>query len=162
MSYTDYPSGSGVPTSRQVNTGTGLTGGGSLAADLTLAASTNLLTTDLVYFLDGGGSVIATGAAKGALPVDFNCTILEAVLLADQTGSLVVDIWKDSYANYPPTIADTIVASAPPTISSATKSKDTTLTGWTTAVTAGDILKFNVNSCSTITWAVVKLKVVKT
>ena len=48
----------------------------------------------------------------------------------------------------PPTVADTITASAKPTLSSATKSEDTTLTGWTTAVTAGDVFGFMVDSAS--------------
>jgi len=82
-------------------------------------------------------------------------------VLADQTGSIVVDIWKDSYANFPPTDADSITASAPPTISSAQKSQDSTLTGWTTSISAGDILAFNVDSCSTIARVTLSLKVEK-
>lgn len=67
------------------------------------------------------------------------------------SGSCVIDIWKDTYANFPPTVADTITAAAKPTISAATKYSDTTLTGWTTAVTAGDVIKFHVDSTSTFT-----------
>lgn len=102
------------------------------------------------FVIDGGGSTITTGV-KGDVRSQITGTIERASLLADQSGSIVVDIWKDTYANYPPTDADSITASAPPTISSATKSEDTTLTGWTTAVTAGDTLRFNVDSATTIT-----------
>lgn len=77
--------------------------------------------------------------------------ITGAYAFADVSGSIEVDIWKDTIANYPPTVADTIVASAPVTISSDTNSTDTTLTGWTTAVAALSVLKFVVNSCTTIT-----------
>ncbi|GAI37997.1 unnamed protein product [marine sediment metagenome] len=80
---------------------------------------------------------------------------------ADQTGSIVVDIWKDTYANFPPTDADSITASAPPTISTAQKSQDSTLAGWTTSIAAGDILAFNVDSCTTITRVTISLKVAK-
>ncbi|MDA2917870.1 hypothetical protein MYX64_13700, partial [Nitrospinae bacterium AH_259_B05_G02_I21] len=66
-------------------------------------------------------------------------------------GSIVVDIWKDTYTNYPPTDADSITASAPVTITSATKSEDSTLTGWTTGITADDIVRYNVDSITTIT-----------
>lgn len=100
--------------------------------------------------IDGGGSAITTGV-KGYVEIPYAGTIQRVTMLADQSGSAVVDIWKDTYANYPPTDADSITASAVPTISSATKSQDTTLTGWTTSVTAGDILGFNVDSASTIT-----------
>jgi len=54
--------------------------------------------------------------------------------------------------------ADSITASAPPTVSTATKAQDATLTGWTTSVTAGDILGFNVDSITTATRAHLILK----
>jgi hypothetical protein len=101
------------------------------------------------FVIDGGGSAITTGI-KGYLEIPFDCQIVAGRMLADQSGSAVVDIWKDTYANYPPTDADSITAAAPLTISSAIKSEDTTLTGWTTVCTAGDIIGFNVDSASTI------------
>lgn len=61
-------------------------------------------------------------------------------------GSAVIDIWKDTHANYPPTVADSICASAKPTLSSVSKYEDTTLTGWTTAIAAGDWLVFHLES----------------
>ncbi len=103
----------------------------------------------LNFVIDGGGSAITTGL-KGFLEISFGMTITGVTVLADQTGSAVLDIWKETYASYPPTGADSITASAKPTISSATKTKDTTLTGWTTSVSAGDILAFNVDSVTTI------------
>ena len=59
--------------------------------------------------IDGGGSTITTGV-KGDVNCDFAFTIVQWALLADQSGSIVIDIWKDTYANYPPTVADTITA----------------------------------------------------
>lgn len=113
------------------------------------------------FVIDGGGSAITTGV-KGDLEIPFACTINRATLLADQSGSIVIDIWKDTYANYPPTVADTITASAKPTISSATKSQDSTLTGWTTSIAAGDTLRFNVDSITTCTRVLISLKITKT
>jgi hypothetical protein len=103
----------------------------------------------LTFVIDGGGSEISTGV-KGDLLVPFGCTITKVTLLADQTGSVVIDIWKDTYANFDPTVADSITASAKPTITTAKKSQDATLTGWTTAITAEDILRFNVDSITDI------------
>lgn len=60
--------------------------------------------------------------------------------------SAVVDIWADTYANFPAAVADTITASAKPTLSTAQKNKDTTLTGWTTAIAADTILRANLDS----------------
>lgn len=113
------------------------------------------------FIIDGGGSAITTGV-KAYIEVPFACTITQVTLLADQSGSIVVDIWKDTYANYPPVDADSITASAPPTISAATKSQDATLTGWTTTIAAGDILGFNVDSAATVTLVTLSLKVKKT
>jgi hypothetical protein len=93
------------------------------------------------------------------LRIPFACTIRKATVLADQSGSIVVDIWKDTYGNFPPTDADSITASAPPTLSSADKSEDDTLSGWTTAIVAGNTLRFNVDSVSTVTRVVVQLDV---
>jgi len=117
---------------------------------------------DIVHTIDGNGSTITTGI-KGYQQVDRAGTILSATLLGDQTGSIVVDIFKTTYAAFdPPThpaAADKITASAPPTISAAKKSTDSTLTGWTTAFSSGDIFGFNVNSVATMTRVTVVLKV---
>lgn len=110
---------------------------------------------------DGGGVVLGTGI-KGDLSVPFACTILSARLVADQVGSIVVDIWKDTFANYPPTVADTITAAAKPTLSAAIKSEDLTLAGWTTTINAGDMLRFNIDSVATITRATLALRIRKT
>ena len=116
---------------------------------------------EIAFVIDGGGAAIATGL-KGFVEVPFNCQIDRVALLADRAGSIVVDIWKDAYANYPPSDADSITASAPPTISSSVKSEDATLTGWTKVISAGDILAFNVDSVSAIQLVTVSLKVTKT
>lgn len=119
------------------------------------------LNLSITFIIDGGGAQIATGI-KGDLTIPFGCTITEWTLLADQSGSVVVDVWKDTYANYPPTNADSITGSAKPTITTATKGQSSTLTGWTTTIAAGDTLRFNVDSCTTITRVTLSLKVTRT
>jgi hypothetical protein len=118
-------------------------------------------TASLTFVIDGGGEAITTGE-KGHLEIPFACTIKQVTMQADQSGSIVVDIWKDTYANFPPTDADSITASAPPTISSAQKSQDATLAGWTKSISSGDILAFNVDSCATIQRVTISLLVEKT
>lgn len=120
----------------------------------------SLLTGTINFIIDGGGSAITTGL-KGWVRIDFDCTITAVEMTADQSGSIVVDIWKDTYANHPATDADTITASAVPTISAATKSQDSTLTGWTTSVTAGDYLFFNVDSASTVEKVTIALDITR-
>lgn len=124
-------------------------------------ADGNLPVVTITFIIDGGGSAITTGE-KGHLEIPFAGTINRVTMMADQSGSIVVDIWKDTYANFPPTDADSITAAAPPTITTAQKSQDSTLTDWTTAIAAGDILAFNVDSITTITRVIISLKVTKT
>ena len=102
------------------------------------------------FVIDGGGSAITTGI-KGDLLVPFAGTITKWGIFADQTGSIVFDLWKDTFANYPPTVADSITGSAKPTLTNATMAQSSTLTGWTTAIAADDILRINVDSAATVT-----------
>lgn len=126
--------------------GTSSSGGGSKSIGITI---------------DGGGSAITTGV-KGFVVVADACTVVSATLLSTDAsataGDIVIDVWKDTYANYPPANADSITASAPPTLSGANKSQDSTLTGWTTSVSAGDVIGFNVDSATTVTRVTLILK----
>lgn len=101
--------------------------------------------------LDGFSASLSTGV-KASYGVERNGTILSSSLYADQVGDVVIDIWKDDYANYPPTDADSITGGNEPTISSDDKYQDTTLTDWETRFSAGDVFLFNVDSASSITW----------
>lgn len=121
---------------------------------------TSLAPASIQVAFDGGGTAIAEAAILDVV-VPFNCTIESVTLLAQQTGSIVVDIWKDVYDNYPPTVDDTITASAKPTISSGVKSRDAVLTGWTTHLSADDIIRFKVDSCSGIENCLVILSVIR-
>jgi len=115
----------------------------------------------LTFIIDGGGSAITTGQ-KGHLEVPFACTITGWTILADQSGSIVVDVWKDTYANFPPTVADTIAGTEKPTLASVQKNQDLTLTTWTTAIAAGNILAFNVDSAATVTRVTLSIRATKT
>ena len=119
------------------------------------------ITAAETILLDGGGSPLTTGI-KADLLIPYACTITEWTILADQVGSIVVDIWNDTYENYPPTIADTITAAAKPTISNDTKGQSSTLTGWNPTISAGSILRFNIDSVSTINRASIILTLTRT
>ena len=115
----------------------------------------------ITFIINGGGSAITTGQ-KGHLEIPFACTITGWTILADQSGSIVVDVWKDTYANFPPTVADTITGTEKPTLASVQKNQDLSLTTWTTAVAAGDILAFNVDSVATVTRVTLSIRATKT
>lgn len=112
--------------------------------------------------VDGGGATLTTGT-KGFVQVPRAGTIVAATLLSTDasatSGSIVFDVWKDTFANYPPTVADTITASAKPTLSSQQSSQDTTLTGWTRSFSANDVFGFHVDSVTTLTRVTLQLTV---
>jgi len=106
--------------------------------------------------VDGNGSPFSTGV-KAYLQIPFAAVITSVTLLADQTGSVVVDIWKDTYANFPPTVADSICGGNKPAISGGVKYTDSILSGWTTPIAANDILAFNIDSVTSITKLTISL-----
>jgi hypothetical protein len=110
--------------------------------------------------LDGGGAVLTTGL-KGYLSIPYSGVIDSWRIIADQSGSVVVDVWNASYANYPPVDGDSITAAAPPTLTSAIKDESSTLTGWSTTVSDGDIMGFSVDSASLVTWINLSLFITK-
>lgn len=114
------------------------------------------------FIIDGGGAAITTGI-KGDLVIDFACALSAWTLLADQAGAIKVDIWRDTYANFAPTDADSLTNGHEPEIAaSGDKAQDTDLSDWTDAtLDAGNVLRFNVDSCTTIQRATLALKVMR-
>lgn len=161
------PSGSTTITANTSNTispvniasGTDI-GFTATGTSLTIFSTANKYAT-LNVVIDGGGSAITTGV-KGDVVVDFPCTIEQWTILPDQSGSIVIDIWKDTYGNFPPVVGDSITASAKPTLTSATKAQSGILTGWTTSIVAGDTLRFNVDSITTVTRVTLALRLRRT
>lgn len=117
--------------------------------------------TRQISFVIGDGTNVITTGRKAGIQIPFDCVITGWSIFEDTatSSSIVVDIWKDSYANFPPVVGDTIAASAKPTLSAATKAENNTLTGWTTAVTAGDFIAPNVDSVTSAKRVVVVLRV---
>lgn len=109
-------------------------------------------------FVIGDGVVAITTGVKGDIEIPFNCLVTQYTLMADASGSIVIDLWKDTYANFPPTVADTITAAAKPTLSSSQKYQDTTLTGWTKTFSAGDVIRFNVDSAATVKLVTISIR----
>jgi hypothetical protein len=113
-------------------------------------------TTWTIEFLLGNGSSIITSGLKptAIVVVPRAGKLLDWTLLScddlPTSGSIEIDIWKNSYINYPPTVSDSIVGSVRPNLSSAIKNKSTSLSGWTTDFLAGDIFIPNVDSISAL------------
>jgi hypothetical protein len=111
--------------------------------------------------IDGNGSAITAPLTRW-LYVPFAATITAWTLIADQTGSITIDIWKAPYANFPPTVANTIAAGSPPFLSSQQIAQVTALpAGWTIQINANDILGFHVSSATTVQYVIAELTVTR-
>lgn len=134
-----------------------------------------------ILTLDGGSvtvgdkinipRVIRLGAAfvspSGALTTSVNPVFVNSpvtgkivrvrILTAGGVGSCQIDIRRDSFNNFPPAPADSIVASSPPAISGGSRYDDDTLTGWMRDLAQGDVLSFLLTSVSTFTYVGVEL-----
>lgn len=156
-------------SSTQKTLTTGLTVGTSANNLVQLDASARLpavsgsllkgVTRNICVYIDNQGDAIETGI-KAKICIDYACTIQSVTLHGSPSGSIVVDIWKVAYASLPAVVGNSITASAKPKISSAIKYQNATLSGWTTSISAGDWLYFNVDSCTTMTNCAIDLKVV--
>ena len=139
----------------------GVSGDVTIGATGVTSVKSGLKTVQVAVTLDGQGGVISTGL-KGFTTIPYSGTITGWQLFADQSGSIVIDVWKDVYASFPPTVADTITGSEKPTLSSVQNNQDLTLTTWTTAVATNDILAINVDSASTVTRCTLVIYITKT
>ena len=105
---------------------------------------------------DGQGSVIA--ASKSVLvPVERAGVITAASLVGDASGSITITVKR-----YTPSSGSLNSATSLGTIalSSAQHARDTTLSGWTTSLSAGDVLEFvTTATIATVTRVTCKLKV---
>jgi hypothetical protein len=124
--------------------------------DGTLSVVDNLGAVGAAY--DGAGVALLANT-KVYVVCPYAGTISGWDMIADQVGSVVIDVWKNN--NAVPTIAHTITDGAKPTLSTDQIEESTTLTGWTTAVVAGDVFAFNIDSVSTITKLTITLRIKK-
>ncbi len=91
------------------------------------------------FVLDGEGAPPVPGS-WGQISIPFACTVLGWTLTADQPGDAVIDIQRAAYADFP--VVSSITGATPPTLASQQKNENLAVSGWTTAVNAGDILEF--------------------
>jgi hypothetical protein len=103
------------------------------------------------FIIDGGGAVITTGSTiaaqtRGYIGVTANSTIDSWTIVSDVSGSIYVDLWKATYANFP--TMTLISGTEPPRLVTAQKNTDSTISSsWgNTSLVTGDILEFRVNN----------------
>ncbi len=110
--------------------------------------------------IDGAGTAITTGV-KGYIVLPYNATITSWNVVADQSGSVVVDVWKDSSYTIPTGATQSIAGTEKPTLSSQQINSDLSLSTWTTSLVVGDVIAFNVDSATTVERITLQIKVIK-
>ncbi len=121
--------------------------GGQQFFGIALATTADLTRT--INFLVDHGSIDITPGSKGQLKIDVTGIIESWMVVSRDTGSIVFDIKKSTYDTFP--TFTSIVGSEFPRLNNEIKSRDESLSTWNTTITAGDILDFEVLSCTGIT-----------
>jgi hypothetical protein len=100
------------------------------------------------------GLRVACARDRHGLPdgAPHTCTIA-AWNITVNAGTATFDIWKIATGTAIPTSSNSITASAQPAISTGTAIHSTTLTGWTTSVSANDIVAIQLKTVATATFA---------
>jgi hypothetical protein len=111
----------------------------------------------ITFDLDGQGSAIAGSGTWYLASIPYAGTITGWNIVADKSGSIVIDVWKQNASV--PTASSTITASSLPTLTSAQSAFSGSIAGWKSTVSVGDVFAFNVNSASTITKASLTIRV---
>jgi len=113
---------------------------------------------DVEFIIDGGGVAITTGA-KGQVRIPGPATVLSWYVIADQVGSIAVDVLRAN--NAVPSVS-MIGGGNKPTLTAAQFSGRVVPAAWTSTVLAAeDWLTFSVSSVATVTLVTVDLQLAK-
>lgn len=118
-------------------------------------ANQNLRTISAAW--DGGGSAIS--ASTVCAQVNFAGNITEFTMIGDVSGNATVKVQTVAYGSYTGSGSTSDISNGGETMTGAIKLQDTTLTGWTTAVTANTVFCFVLSAPATITKLVANVRV---
>jgi len=121
---------------------------------IALAAAADLTRT-VNYVIDSGSLPMQVGD-KGSLTIDVTGVIENIRVLSDQTGDIVFDISKTTFADFPN--FNSITSGNRVQLVNTNKYFDDVLNNWTSTITAGDILRFDVISVNNIRRVLISLK----
>ena len=121
---------------------------------IALAAAADLTRT-VNYVIDSGSLPMQPGD-KGKLTIDVTGLIENIRVLSDQTGDIVLEIEKCTFADYPN--FSSITGGSRVQLTNSDKYFDDVLNNWTTTIGSGDILRFTVVSVNNIRRLLISLK----
>lgn len=113
-------------------------------------------TTAINFPFDAGASVLAVGST-----IDIYLSgaheILGWTILADRDGAVQFDVQACGRDDFPPGSPQSIVAAAPPALSSGQVAYSYTLTDWTTTLPAGSVLRVIIEAATSVRRATLAL-----
>jgi hypothetical protein len=125
------------------------------AAQATATAAANA-SSGFSFVIDGGGAPILTGF-KGFVEMPYNMWVTGWTVVADQSGTIGLDVYKSNgYSGFPtvPSVSD----ADRPTLPSAQKNRNTNITAWTDQqFNKGDLVGFNVHAAGVVQIATISL-----
>jgi hypothetical protein len=100
---------------------------------------------NITWNVSGAGAAITTGGKDDSLiTYPYAGTIVGWYITSKESATVTIDIWKN--ASSVPVNGDSITASAKVTLTAGQFNNGSTLTGWTTAIAAGDKFKIEVET----------------
>lgn len=100
------------------------------------------------YTIDGNGTT-PTAGGYGEIYIPCACVITGWALIADQSGSAVLDVLHSTFGAFPTN--SSLCGTDKPTLASVQKNENTAVSVWTTALSAGDVLQIAIDSATTVT-----------
>lgn len=121
------------------------------------ATTTNQNIRQVSFSFDGAGSALA--AATVCTHVNYAGTIQSFTMIADQSGNSTITVKTVAYGSYTGPGSASDISSGGEAMTGAAKKQDTTLSGWTTSLTAGTVVCFVLSSPATVTQLTGNLKI---
>jgi len=116
----------------------------------------------LNFIIDQGGSALTSGVVRGLLGIDDPFFITGVELVADQPGTLSIDIQRASFVDIPSFVSLIGGGGTVPTLTSTQTYADPLMTGWTSRqLLPDDWLRFQILASpapASCTWLSVKLR----
>ncbi len=122
-----------------------------LVADSLAEAGLRWIDDDFgLSILIGNGVEVVTSGVKGYIEAPFDCEIEAYRLVGDASGSITIDLWRDSFANFPPSSGDSICGTTKPNLNGEQRKENSSLIGWSRTLSKGDWLAICVESATTV------------
>lgn len=106
---------------------------------------------------DGGGGVVA--ASTRCEQVNYAGTIQQFTMIGDVSGTATITVKTVAFASYTGPASASDISSGGETMTTAISKQDSTLSGWTTSLSANTVVCFALTSPSTVTWLAANIKV---